>query len=210
MRSSCPSDCCLVLLESKKTNLCSSVFILSSFNSAAFVILLFWWTASSSLVFRDRICSSLCSRERDNSLACAVTSSNLQKQKQKNRSISKYLAETNCSEETTKIDWIRSNFIFHVDPPFSNSFTRNWFDDKKSKQQHCYTELLERSGDDYPQEWPPCYRPKTVGKLFKLFGELPLQPKPLVSTLQTDQFTLHVGLILLLGFRRHIFIFLLL
>lgn len=145
MRSSCASDCCLVQLEWKKTNLCSSVFILSSFNSAAFVILLFWWTASSSLVFRDRICSSLCSRERDNSLACAVTSSNLQKQKQKNRSISKYLAETNCSEETTKIDWIRSNFIFDMDPPFSNSFTRNWFDDKKKANNNTATLSCWRS-----------------------------------------------------------------
>ena len=51
----------------------------------------------------------------------------------KKSSISKYLAETNCSEETTKIDWIRSNFILDVDPPFSNSFTRNWFDDKKKQ-----------------------------------------------------------------------------
>ena len=142
-------------------------------------------------------------------MACAVTSSNLQKEKKKVRLVSIWLKLTVQKKRQKLIESDLTSYSTWIHR-FQIHLQETDLTIKKSKQQHCYTELLEKSGDDYPQEWPPCYRPKTVGKLFKLFGELPLQPKPLVSTLQTDQFTLQVGLILLLGLRRHIFIFLLL
>ena len=167
-----PSDCCLVQLELEKNKPLFECFyfVILQLGCVRHLVVLMDSFFQSCLQRSNLLFFMLEGARQLVGLRCNFLQSSKRKKKKGGRLVSIWpkLTVQKKRQKLIESDLTSYSTLIHR---FQIHLQETDLTIKKSKQQHCYTELLEKSGDDYPQEWPPCYRPKTVGKL-------PLQPKP--------------------------------